>query len=245
MVGQMVQRPKISLVFPYYDNGTMYGEQVRVIRGYPAKVKDGMELVVVDDGSRRCALVPEDCGVRAVYGRVVEDVAWNIPGARNVGMGLSSGEWVILTDIDHVVSGEVMGRLMDGGYDEGTFYTFKRVRNGSEIRAHPNTYFFKREMYEDVGGDDERTVRMYAIQEEEFRRRVESLYPVVELDLALENWSDFGDAKVRTLVRRRGDDWRERRAYWQRRSQPGYKPLRGSFPWKLLATFDPSSARDA
>jgi glycosyltransferase involved in cell wall biosynthesis len=235
----------IGFITGYYDNPDMYSEQMRSMIGLSQEMKQHLEIVVVDDCSPRLPLVPEDCGIKAMYFRTLVDVPWNIPFVRNLGVSKSTGDWIILTDIDHVFSYAVLFELLRGEYDPAKVYTFRRIRQGEIIRPHPNTYFMARSVYEAAGGDDERTAGVYALQEWEFRERIKSKHELVELPLVLTNynWSGWRTTRVETLCRRRDDNWREIRDYWQEHNKPGYKPLRLSFPYKELATFDPSSAK--
>lgn len=152
--------PLISLVFAYYENPNMLELQWKEISHYPVEVKRTLEVIVVDDGSpshpagevRR----PRGLPSHSIF-RLDRDVRWNQDAARNIGAHEARGQWLLLTDIDHVVPGETLSQLLRMERDSSVTYAFPRVKfdTGEERESHPNSYFMTRRMYWDIGGHDE------------------------------------------------------------------------------------------
>ena len=68
---------------------------------------------MVDDASPRDPAEPHfrDVGIETQLYRIEEDVPWRWDGARNLGVreGVKSGEVVLMTDIDHLLTPENAG----------------------------------------------------------------------------------------------------------------------------------------
>ena len=152
--------PVISVVFAYYENPSMLELQWKEIADYPALVKKSLEVIVVDDGSpcSPAGEVPRPRGLpqHSIF-RLDRDVRWNQDAARNIGAHEARAPWLLLTDIDHLVPGETLTRLLQMERDSSVIYAFPRVKfdSGEERESHPNSYFMSRSMYWDIGGHDE------------------------------------------------------------------------------------------
>lgn len=157
---------EISLVFAYYDNPQMLALQWYQISQYESRVRDHLEVIVVDDASPHSAAAdvmrPEPLPRVSVY-RVEKDVRWNQDAARNIGAHEARSRWLLLTDIDHVVPAETLRALIDMEKDPSVFYTFGRIKlDGGGIREpHPNSYFLSKELYWSIGGHDEDFAGIY------------------------------------------------------------------------------------
>jgi len=150
---------------------------------------DDVEVVWVDDGS--------DPPIRFLYGKdakidMVEDVNFNLsvyetndkrpwtqPAARNLGVKHAKGEYVICTDIDHIISNEVIETARNPGkwdvirfsrqpavldqngdftQDMNVLRQYGYNRNGLNIAPHGNSYIFRRALYIELGGVSEQHV---------------------------------------------------------------------------------------
>jgi glycosyltransferase involved in cell wall biosynthesis len=94
---------RITLVMAYYENAAMLAEQFARIRALPADLRDRIEVVIVDDGSPDHPARAEEIGCRLQMFRLTVDVRWNQDACRNIGVHHTETEWVLLTDMDHVV----------------------------------------------------------------------------------------------------------------------------------------------
>ena len=209
--------------------------------GMAAVIRGNLELVVVDNGSQRCPLVPVDCGLKSKYLQVKVDLPWNIPFCRNLAATQASSDWLIFTDIDHLFGEEVLTELMTGQYDGGKSYQFQRhnLPLYKPTADHKNTFFLHRSAYEALGGDDERSTGLYGVQESDFYKRSIASGRWVKLPLFVTRcpWSVVKDARCPGVNRKSTSDWRERKEFWNNRSKPGYQPLRMSCPWVKTAEF--------
>lgn len=186
---------KLSLVMPYYRNPLMLARQYRVWREeWPAWHKDLVDVVIVDDGSPEPAADVERSGhlpfIRIF--RVLEDRPWHQHGARNLGAREALADYLLMTDIDHVVPPETIRWCVDFPRPSTPkdVVTFGRVdapagdwladdadkmertiaRDG-RIKPHVNSFLLTKELYWSVGGYDESYCGLYGT-DNKFRRRL-------------------------------------------------------------------------
>jgi hypothetical protein len=215
MVGAM-----LTLVMAYYENAGMLGLHYRNWLTWPCKLREHLAVIIVDDGSPTApaANVPRPYGLPALHiYRVTEDRPWFQNGARNIGAHEATSPWLLLTDMDHILTADNAAALLKhlGKMDPETAYFLHRVeadtgmptldRNGKP-KPHPNSFVMTREMYWRVGGYDEWFTGIYGT-DSMWRDR---LYKVAKRGF-LENvaltryWRDLvPDASTTTLPRKEG-----------------------------------------
>lgn len=223
----------LSLVMAYYENAGMLSRQYANWRAWPGKHRQRLRVILVDDGSPHspAANVPRPFGLPEleIY-RVREDWPWWQNGARNIGASVAPEGWVLLTDMDHMLSADSAARLFKaldkGRLDEGTAYMLDRIeadtgrptlgRDGKP-KPHPNSFLLTRAMYWRAGGYDERTAGHYGT-DRMFRERLYTFARRGLLDIPLTRyWRDLvPDASTTTLARKEGRDPAARRAMLDR-----------------------------
>lgn len=162
---------RLTLIMAYYENPGMLERQYAHWAGFGSAVREFLDIIIVDDGSQSRAVdVPRPNGLPAlqIY-RIHEDRPWNQNGARNLGAMRAEGDWLLLTDMDHMFPEETLLRIKEVA-KPGKVYRFRRLdfdtrkptldRKGLE-KPHPNTWALTRKMYWTVGGYDERTCGYY------------------------------------------------------------------------------------
>ena len=154
------RRPRFSLILSYYDQPKMLARQSEVLAAWSEDIRSLWELIVVDDASPNYPAHVGDIGMEARTFRIEKDVRWNWTGARNVGIKESRGEWLLITDIDHVVP-FVTAAGLAGMELEDTVYGFKRRMRREIHHAHPNTFLVKRTRLSRIGWFDERLAGLY------------------------------------------------------------------------------------
>lgn len=156
---------KITLIVPYYENPHMFRIQQEGWLKWSPYLKAHTEIIVVDDGSKNhpavTALNDEivwGCGLVFRLFRILEDIPWNWITCRNIGAHEAEGDWLMMTDIDHIVTSDLLHHLHKMATDPQTFYVPSRVNGPDHIpnpKPHPNSYFMSKEFFWDVGGYDE------------------------------------------------------------------------------------------
>jgi len=232
----------LTLVLPYYENPTMFVEQQRVWAAYGRKRKDSLHVVVVDDGSPAKPARPHvmETGIASfrMY-RILVDRRWNWLACRNLGASVATTQWVLFTDMDHVLPEDTFQALLGMGLDTGNVYRLSRedAPNRTPYKPHPNTWLMTRAMFDQIGGYDERFSGYYGT-DGEFRDRVaQNAKSVVMLPQALIRYPRevIADASTTVYGRKEPQDGEAvPRIRAERNAQPDWRPLRGTFPWEQL-----------
>lgn len=233
----------LTLIMPYYDNPSMLLEQQRQWGKYPPELRARLHVIVVDDGSPRWPALPvvysiEQLGLASfqLY-RTGVDVRWNWLFCRNLAVSKATTDWVLMTDIDHVMPGKTLAAVLDGVLHESMAYRFSRVDapNKTPYKPHPNTWMMTRALFDKIGGYDERFSGYYGT-DGEFRRRVEErsagivILPQVMVRYPREV---LADASTTTYGRKEKQDRENvRRIVLERQEIKGWQPLRVTFPYE-------------
>jgi hypothetical protein len=211
----------LTLCMPFYINPGQLALQYRTWTGWPAKVRKAFRVVIVDDGSPEgpAANVPRPYGLPelAIF-RAIEDRPWFQHACRNIAAHEAQGGWLLLTDMDHVLTAPSAAALFKRlpRLDPETVYMFDRVeadtgkptlgRDG-QPKPHPNSFLMTRAMFWRIGGYDERACGFYG-SDRFFRDRAFAMAERDQLDIPLVRyWRDIvPDASTTTLARKEGRD---------------------------------------
>lgn len=210
---------RVTLVVPYYQNAAFLETQAAVWRTYP----EGVSIVVVDDGSPEPARFPSDLERVRLF-RIEQDVPWNWLAARNIGAHHAKEEWLLLTDMDHVVPFDTMRSVVYGQHDPKVVYGFsRREHTGAEIPPHSASFLMTRSMFWTIGGYDEALSGHYGT-DGVYRKEIRKHAPMQILSDALVRYEYVDDSStsayrrklpadavsVRRLVAARTIDWTPR-----------------------------------
>lgn len=235
---------EFTLVMAYYLNRGMLIEQAEHWRKLPQDIAARLHVVIVDDGS------PEDAAREAMRSisppplaslqiwRMLVDVPWNQDACRNLGVREAQSEWLLLTDMDHIVPAATWRRLMQGKLSKQAVYRFGRISAPSmePYKSHPNSWAMTRTTYWECGGYDERLAGNYGT-DGDFLVRVRSRRNIVELaDVLVRVPREvIPDASTRTLRRKQPEDKENiRRLLYARANDEHWHPLHFSFPHKRV-----------
>jgi hypothetical protein len=170
----MGSKIELTLVYPFYNNRICLERQLEFWTRLPRELAERIEILMVDDGSPQPAVVPANFPNNLTCLRAKEDIPWNQPGARNLGLKLAEGEWAIASDIDHLLNAEGLKKILSLDKNSGTVYFFSRRReDGSARSPHPNSFLISRKMFWDVGGYDEDFCGHYGYDDSFLRLRLE------------------------------------------------------------------------
>lgn len=153
----------VTLIMAYYENAGMLVEHFRTIRTLPEKLRGGLRVVIVDDGSPDHPAKGEEIGCPLAIYRVGVDVRWNQDACRNIGVHHAETDWLLLTDMDHVAPEATWRSLLQRDRDPETVYRFSRVSmpDLAPYKPHPNSWFMTRAMFDRAGGYDENFAGLY------------------------------------------------------------------------------------
>ncbi len=186
----MGESVKVTIVIAILNSHEIVRRQI--LHFEKMDLPDDVEIIFVDDGSSPPLAIPEDCKLKNFRIHATNDFRpWTQPIARNTGVKLATGEFVICTDIDHIISKGLIEYVRVTAFDvihfkrqvaildeRGNFtqdietlktwgFPQERIeRRGLRIVPHGNSYAMKRELYIKYGGGREDRVTTYPSQEE-------------------------------------------------------------------------------
>jgi hypothetical protein len=183
----MQEKPRLPVVksltiaLLYYNNGD------KILRHLAEweKFGDRCSFVVIDDGSQVDPARPHLKGHRHLdlrLFRIHEDIPWNIPGARNLAATVATTPWILICDMDTVVTAEMFEGILplcEAG--PGTLHMFNRKTSHIEDKLHlagrisPGSMLYHRADYWRQGGYHEDMRGVYGLNDglyrDEFRMR--------------------------------------------------------------------------
>ena len=237
-----------TLILPYYENPTMLKMQLEYIEAWPREERESVELIVVDDGSPYQPALPvvrDWCGGRELLPfkfrlyRIGVDVRWNWIACRNLAMAEAGTSWRLMTDIDHLVSSEVAHRISSVKLKDSHIYRFSRVDwpRFTEYKPHPNSWLMTGDMFDKVGGYDERFSGFYGT-DGMFRDRCAAAARRVDMlqeALIRVDRKEVPDASTVTYGRKELQDKEGvQRIRAEIINSGDLKPHRLTFPWERL-----------
>ena len=211
---------KLTLMMPFYLNSVMLELQYALWAKWSEDLKANLKIILVDDGSPEPAIdVPRPDGLPelSIY-RVLEDRPWHQHAARNLGAHVAPEGWMLITDMDHVLSesnGRKLIKILPKLSDKGC-YSLDRyeadtgaptMQNGRS-KPHPNSFVLTRETYWRIGGYDEDYCGIYGTDALFRARAATNSYRLhlTEVGLARYTRDIVVDASTTTLPRKEGRD---------------------------------------
>lgn len=223
----------ITLIMAYYENRGMLQRHLHHWRQYQKKVRKHLSVIIVDDGSPKApaALHSESPVPISIY-RMGVDIRWNQDACRNLGAFEANTEWLIFTDMDHMVPADTMMAAMTTKLDPSTAYRFTRVSapDMTPYKPHPNSWMMTKVLHP---GYDERLAGWYGT-DGDFLDRVGAVAPIVQFEYPLIRVPRevVADSSTTTLTRKSPEDFKQ--ICELRRKYKNTPPLTLSFPWEKV-----------
>lgn len=172
---------KLSIVIAFYQS---YGAVARQVKHFKSmNLPDDIEFILVDDGSNPPHNIADYDLKNLTIHHTNDKRPWTQGIARNAGVKLAKGEYLLVTDIDHILSKEAImavynftgddrmvfprhfGVLLEDGTltqdlevlkDYGMDMRRVDTPRGLYASVHGNTWAMKKSIFDLLGGNDER-----------------------------------------------------------------------------------------
>ena len=226
----------ITIVLAYYENPSMLETQLECLEAVNGRIRERLNLIVIDDGSptRPAEAVFRNPGIReARLYKMLVNIPWNQDACRNLGASEAPTEWVMFTDMDHLIPDTTLERMMTMKTVWNYAYQFSRVTapKMEPYKRHPNSWFMSKKLYDRTGGYNEQYAGIYGT-DGNFMRSVKRWGVVVPTDMPIIRVPRdvIPDASTTTLERR--SEWSDLMKEAMKKSKLPHG--RGMFPWKRL-----------
>jgi hypothetical protein len=165
---------ELSYVIPLYfdqENNDSLTDLLSKYATYEPQLLDRIQFVLVDDCSPVPVKLRADLNLNILLLRIRDDIPWNQPGERNLGVVYSRSDKVLATDLDHEFSEPTLQdivRLPKLGRKMCRLR--RRDTDGAFIRPHPNTFVMSRGRFLELFGVDEEFSGAYGCDDGMFWR---------------------------------------------------------------------------
>ncbi len=143
----------------YFDRPGGAAPLADLLRAYAAfapDTLDRLQFVLVDDASPEPVALPDGIDLNILLLRINENIAWNQPGARNLGAVYARSDKVFMTDLDHAVPETTLATMLRRRNPGRTIFKLRRRDlAGNPLSPHPNTFFLSRARFLRLYGYDE------------------------------------------------------------------------------------------
>ena len=148
---------KCSIIMSVLDSHECFRRQ---IRRFNAIVPSDFEVIVLDDGSEVPLAYDGPIRFALKIIRTGDTRPWTAELARNRGAELASGEYLLMTDVDHILTREIVDLVRDYRGDMLKFH--RRVADLDErgglrdireaLPSPPNIFAVKKSLFQGLGG---------------------------------------------------------------------------------------------
>ena len=157
---------KVAVIIPVYlKNQILLKRLLGEFQKYPIGHLRQIQFIIVDDCSPDPITCLDEFNMNMILLKIKEDIPWNQPGARNLGVAHSITEKIVICDVDNFIPVDTMSFILNEKFEEMTVYKFKRRSFGDKKDIASNRSRTKaamlRSTYLSVGGHDERLCGHY------------------------------------------------------------------------------------
>lgn len=186
---------RISIIIPVLDSHKIVERQIKYFNRILPYYYNSFELIIVDDGSEPPIHYDSSVQYQLHLFRTFDKRPWSQPCARNAGAKKARGEYLFMTDIDHIISREAIESALNFNGDKMVFprewaildhnnricrdpqkLSSYGLINGKNAGSHANTFLMKKSIFEMLGGYKESFCGKYGGDDTDFARRYGELH---------------------------------------------------------------------
>jgi hypothetical protein len=149
---------KLSYVVQFYlenNQNNPIDDLISIYSLYDPCILAQIHFVFVDDGSPIPVVIHPHTNLNYTLIRIEDNIPWNQPGARNIGVTHTQSERIILTDLDIIFPENLLSQLLDFYPPQHAIFKFKTVSNLQVIQPHFNVFFMWKDTFMRTKGVDE------------------------------------------------------------------------------------------
>jgi len=161
---------QLTLITHVYKAQGPVDQQLALWRQFAPDLLARLSFLVIDDHSDEALKVDKGpLDLRLL--RVDDDIAWNMPGCRNLAATVAETPWMLYFDVDNVVSEASLRKIVNAlpGLDTNRLHVFRRVEGGVDVEPHINSFLITRQGFFRAGGYDEDFSGHYGFEDVLFR----------------------------------------------------------------------------
>jgi len=124
---------------------------------YSQSLLKQINIILIDDCSTKPLTIEINFPINLKIVRILDNVGYNIGGAKNLGFYIVENTWCFSSDIDHVLSPNECLKCIQLDKKLNNLYYFTRyLPNGEHYqKRHDNTYIIHKQDFWKIGGYDE------------------------------------------------------------------------------------------
>lgn len=171
-----VRAPSVTIVVNCYaemENASFVANLVRHYQSLPVSLKEKFELVLVDDHSPHAlaSFVQGELNMRIL--RIDDDIPWNQPGARNLGVVYARSDKIVMHDVGQCLPRRTLEKIVEMADLSNRIFKFAGVSERDDsvkLKSHPNTLLMSRSRFLRYFGYDEEFAGNYGREDSCFTR---------------------------------------------------------------------------
>ena len=179
---------QITINLSYYNQPKhVLLKHIQNWKEFPVEIREKFTFFIIDDCSTKPAndlLSEEDKrGIDLHIYRVKEDLVCNIAGVRNLGATECKTDYMVILDMDTVISPVMAGslvKLANNNKDNNTAFKFNRKGPKKNGCMHPAVCLIRKKDYWNVGGCEEDLVGHYGYTDPSFWHRSRNILKIQE-----------------------------------------------------------------
>ncbi|MBR9844688.1 MAG: glycosyltransferase [Algicola sp.] len=149
---------RLTYIVQYYLEDNTYDpikELIDIYSTYKEDILKQIHFVFVDDGSKTPITIADDVNLNYTLVRINENIKWNQPGARNLGVQFAKSENIVVTDLDIFFPENLFESLLYFHPPRNSIFKFVTYAGMKPVDPHFNVFFMNKEVFLRTKGVDE------------------------------------------------------------------------------------------
>lgn len=149
---------RLTYIVQYYLEDNAYDpikELIEIYSTYKEEILKKIHFVFVDDGSKTPITISDDVNLNYTLVRINENIKWNQPGARNLGVQFAKSENIVVTDLDIFFPENLFESLIYFHPPRNSIFKFVTYAGMKRVDPHFNVFFMNKDVFLRTKGVDE------------------------------------------------------------------------------------------